>query len=131
MMPMPEFTLLYDGDCPICQKEVAWLKWKNKQGRLGFQDIQVEDFEAHRYGKTYEDLMAEIHGVYPDGQIIRGIDVFVAAYQAVGLGFLVAPLRWRFTRLGFEKLYALFERHRLKLVRLFSKSSCHSGQCRR
>jgi predicted DCC family thiol-disulfide oxidoreductase YuxK len=129
--PKPEFTLLYDGDCPICQKEVAWLKWKNKQGHLGFQDIQAEAFDADHYGKTHDILMAEIHGVYPDGRIIQGIDVFLAAYQAVGLGMWVAPLRWPLTRPLFKMLYAGFARHRLTLGRLFSRSRCDSGQCHR
>ena len=31
-----EFTLLYDGLCPLCSKEVAWLYRRNKQEKLGF-----------------------------------------------------------------------------------------------
>lgn len=37
--------------------------------------------------------MAEIHGVYPDGQLIKGIGVFRETYKAVGLGWLMAPNR--------------------------------------
>ena len=32
-----EFTLLYDGLCPLCSKEVTWLYSRNKQEKLGFQ----------------------------------------------------------------------------------------------
>ncbi len=57
-----EFTQLYDGLCPICSKEVAWLYVRNKHGRLGFQDINNADFDAADYGKTQDELMAAIHG---------------------------------------------------------------------
>lgn len=119
--PTQDVVLLYDGKCPICQKEVAWLRWKNKQGRLGLQDINATNFDASAYGKTRDELMAEIHGIYPDGTIIKGIDVFYAAYQAVGLGWLMAPLRWSLMKPVFVALYRLFARHRLRLGRLFSK----------
>jgi len=125
------FILLYDENCPICQKEVAWLRWKNKQGGLGLQDINAADFDARVYGKTHDDLMAEIHGIYPDGTIIKGIDVFYAAYQAVGLGWLMAPLRWPVAKPLFESLYRLFARHRLRLGRLLGKQSCEKGHCQR
>jgi predicted DCC family thiol-disulfide oxidoreductase YuxK len=34
MATRPEFTLLYDGDCPLCSREVAMLR-KRDRGALG------------------------------------------------------------------------------------------------
>jgi hypothetical protein len=34
-----------------------------------------------------------LHGVMPDGRIVRGVEAIRQAYQAVGLGSLVAPTR--------------------------------------
>lgn len=130
MFNQPEFTLLYDGRCPICQKEVAWLRWKNTRHRLGFQDIHAEDFDAARFGKTLTELMAEIHGVYPDGRLIKGMPVFRACYQAVGLDWLLAPTGWPLLRQSFDWLYALFGRHRIRLGGLFSGNSCKTGVCK-
>lgn len=59
MTQTTDFILFYDGNCPICQKEVAWLRWKNQQGKLGFQDINATDFDPAHYGKTLDDLMAD------------------------------------------------------------------------
>lgn len=114
-MNTPEFTLLYDGLCPICQKEVAWLSRWNKQGRLGLQDINAPDFQPEAYGKTFADLMAEIHGVFPDGRIIKGVPVFRAAYQTVGLGWLMAPTGWPIFSGLFAWFYRLFAKHRLRM----------------
>lgn len=126
-----EFILFYDGHCPICRKEVAWLKFKNKQGKLGFQDINDVGFKPENYGKSFDDLMAEIHGQYPDGRVIKGVEVFYAAYRAVGLGWLMAPVRWPILRPLFDGLYLLFARNRLRLGRLFGGDACQDGLCDR
>jgi len=124
-----EFTLLYDGLCPICRREVAWLFVRNKFGRLGFQDINDTDFNPALYGKTLEKLMAEIHGVYPDGRIIKGMSVFRATYSAVGLGWLLAPTGWPLLKPLFDLLYRLFAKYRLRLARLvISDMSCNCGK---
>ena len=124
-----EFTLLYDGLCPICRREVAWLFVRNKFGRLGFQDINDTDFDPALYGKTLDELMAEIHGVYPDGRIIKGMSVFRATYSAVGLGWLLAPTGWPLLKPLFDLLYRLFAKYRLRLARLvISDMSCNCGK---
>ena len=130
MSLQPEFTLLYDGACPICQKEVAWLQWKNQTGKLGFQDINAVGFDPSRYGKTLPELMAEIHGVYPDGHIIKGMPVFRASYRAVGLGWLLAPTAWPLLRPLFDALYLLFARHRITLGGFLRGKTCKDNACK-
>lgn len=129
MTSRKEFTLLYDGDCPICQKEVAWLRQRNKQGRLGFQDIHADNFEPSYVNKTIAQLMAEIHGLDADGTVIKGMPVFRATYTAVGLGWLMAPTGWPLLSPVFDALYAWFARHRLSLGRLFGPTSCSDSRC--
>lgn len=127
-MDTPEFTLLYDGLCPICQKEVAWLSRWNTQGRLGLQDITAADFHPEAYGKTFAELMAQIHGVFPDGRIITGVPVFRAAYQAVGLGWLMAPTGWPIFSGLFAWLYQWFAKHRLRMGGWLGGARC-DGRC--
>lgn len=131
-MPTPiEFTLLYDGACPICQKEVAWLRWKNRQGKLGLQDITAADFDPARFDKTMPELMEQIHGFYPDGELITGMPVFRAAYTAVGLGWLMAATNWPLFRPLFDALYAWFARRRIHLGRFMRTTSCSTHTCNR
>lgn len=124
-----EFTLLYDGRCPICRKEVAWLRSRNQQNKLGLQDIHAEDFNPAHYDKSLDELMAEIHGVCADGRLIKGMPVFYAAYSAVGLGWLMAPTRWPLLKPLFDSLYAWFARHRLGLGALFGAKACQDARC--
>ena len=122
------FKLLYDGECPICSREVAWLRRRDRRGRLSFEDITAPGFDPTRYGATREELLGSIYGVLPDGRIVKKVEVFRQAYGAVGLGWLVAPTGWPGLSWIFDKLYMLFARHRMSLSRRLGRS-CSSGAC--
>ena len=111
-----DLKLLYDGDCPLCAREVRLLARLNKRGRLALEDIAAPGFDPTPYGHTYEQLMGQMHGVLPDGRIVTGMEVFRRAYAAVGLGALAAPTGWPLVRLLFDRGYAWFARHRLALT---------------
>ena len=42
----PEFTLLYDSECPFCKLEVEWLQKRDGRGRLGAIDIAAAGCDA-------------------------------------------------------------------------------------
>lgn len=126
----PVLTILYDSRCPLCSREIAWLRSRNSHGQLGFQDVFADDFEPALLGVSLDQLLAEIHGITADGQLIKGIDVFAIAYSAAGLKMLAALLQWPLSRPLFIKLYAWFARYRGRLGRLWPGKSCQDGQCR-
>ena len=127
--PNIEFTLLYDGLCPFCRKAVARLFNWDKHGRLRFQDINDAYFDPAHYGKTPAELMADVHGVYPDGRVVKGMDVFRAAHTAVGLGWLVAPTGWPLLKPLFDLLGKGITKYRLRLARLdVSDEPCDCGK---
>lgn len=123
-----KFKLLYDGECPLCLREVRWLQRRNHAGRLAFEDIASPQFDPAPYGKSRAELSAVIHGVFPDGRIVSRLEVFRQAYRAVGLGWLLAPTGWPVLRWIFDALYTLFARYRIPIGRLFGRS-CPSGSC--
>ncbi len=127
-MSESRFKLLYDGECPFCWREARWLKRLDRQGHLAFEDVTAPDFDPSRYGATREELLGVIHGVFPDGRIVRKVEVFRQAYRAVGLGWLLAPSGWPVLRWVFDGLYVLFARYRVPLGRMFGRS-CASGSC--
>jgi predicted DCC family thiol-disulfide oxidoreductase YuxK len=122
------FKLLYDGECPFCRREVRWLRRLDRHGHLAFEDISSPEVDPERYSVSREELLGVIHGVFPDGRIVRKVEVFRQAYRAVGLGWLLAPTGWPVLRLAFDGLYSLFARYRIPLGRLFGRS-CASGTC--
>jgi len=123
-----DFKLLYDGECPICMREARWLQGRNRQGRLAFEDVSARDFEPAHYGATRAELLGVIHGVFPDGRMVRKVEVFRQAYRAVGLGWLLAPTGWPGLRWVCDRLYEAFARYRMPIGRLFGRS-CASETC--
>jgi predicted DCC family thiol-disulfide oxidoreductase YuxK len=123
-----QFKILYDGECPLCKREVRWLQRFNRSGHLAFEDISAPGFNPARYGATREELFGVIHGVFPDGRVVRKVAVFREAYRAVGLGWLLAPTGWPVLRSICDKLYDLFARYRIPLGRLLGRS-CALDRC--
>jgi predicted DCC family thiol-disulfide oxidoreductase YuxK len=123
-----QVEVFYDGECPLCVREIAMLRRWDKNHRIVFTDIASPNFSAVSLGKTQDDLMARIHGRLPDGQWIEGVEVFRRLYSAVGLGPLVA-----ITRLpgisGLMNLgYRLFAKNRLRLTGRCTPESCSIPQ---
>jgi predicted DCC family thiol-disulfide oxidoreductase YuxK len=123
------FTVLIDGDCPLCRHEARLLRrLDGRRGRLSLEDIASPGFEAGRYGRTMDELMGSIHGVTGDGRVVTGMEVFRRAYGAVGLGWLLAPTGWPGLRLVFDAMYRVFARIRPHLPG--RTAGCADGACR-
>lgn len=111
-----DVEVFYDGDCPLCLREINMLKRFDKRERIRFTDIASEAFDPASVGKTMDELMAEIHGRLPDGTTIVGVEVFRRLYDAIGWTWLVAPTRLPGIRHGLNFAYKFFARYRLRLT---------------
>jgi predicted DCC family thiol-disulfide oxidoreductase YuxK len=129
--PAWEIKLLYDGDCPLCSREVEFLRRRNRAGRLALEDIAAPGFDPARYGLDAAQVMARIHGVLPDGRVVEGMEVFRRAYAAVGLGWLLAPSRWPLVSRLFDRAYAIFARNRLRWTGRCADGACAVPETRR
>ncbi len=76
-----KIKLLYDGDCPFCRREIDWMQRRNSNGKLAFENIAVTGFDASSYGLRQKEVMHFIHGVLPNGRIIKKLEVFQEAYR--------------------------------------------------
>ena len=126
-MTNPSLKLLYDGQCPFCRREVEWLKRQDREGRLATEDITDPSFHAERYGLTQEEVMGVMHGILPDGRIVRRLDAIREAYRAVGRGWMVAPLSWPVIHWMADLAYGLFARNRVALGHFFGRKC--EGSC--
>lgn len=113
--------LFYDGDCPLCMREVRLLGRLDKHHRLRLTDLRhATDVE----GRTYDELMERMHGRLPDGAWIDGVEVFRRAYAAVGFGWVVALTRVPGIRHLLDAAYHVFAKNRLRLT-----GRCEGGTC--
>jgi predicted DCC family thiol-disulfide oxidoreductase YuxK len=110
-------TLLYDANCSVCALEMDHLRERTEVGKLVFVDIGAEGFDPAPYGASFEAMDAEIHGVLPDGSVIKGVEVLRLAYAAAGLGWVLRPTGWAPLRPFFDMGYRVFARHRRRISR--------------
>ena len=116
-----ELNLIYDSRCGVCQWEVDFLSARDKRGALTYTDLEADDWEdgaARNGGLDYPTALASFHAVRGDnGELLSGMEVFQAAYAAVGLGWVWKmydnPLAARFLDWG----YSLFARYRTDITR--------------
>jgi predicted DCC family thiol-disulfide oxidoreductase YuxK len=104
------------------------LQRRNRHGRLAFENIAAPTFDPASYGTTREELMGVIHGVFPDGRLVRKMAVFREAYRAIGLGWLLAPTGWPGLRWLADRGYEWFARNRMGIGRRLGRS-CDNGSC--
>lgn len=109
-----DIKVLFDGECPLCRREIAFLEGRNRRGRLALEDIAAPGFDPSAYGLDAADVMGRINGVLPDGRVVEGMEVFRRAYAAVGLGWLLAPSRLPGLGRMYDAGYRVFARNRLR-----------------
>lgn len=124
---MAELELFFDGECPVCAREVALLGRLDRRGRLAFTDIAAPGFDPAPLGRTQEQLMARFTARTADGRLLDGVEVFRLAWAAVGFGPLVALTRLPGASWLADRAYDVFARNR---VRWFGRS-CDEGRCER
>ena len=123
-----QIRVLYDGECPLCTREIRFLEARDGgRGRIELEDIAAPGFDASAYGLAQEQVMARIHGVLPDGTVVEGMEVFRRVYAAVGLGWLLAPTRWPGLRVLADRAYRVFARNRLRWTG--RANACETGRC--
>lgn len=108
--------VFFDGDCPLCVREIALLRKLDRHSRIRFTDIATAAFDPTDTGLSWHDLMDRIHGRLPDGSMIEGVEVFRQLYSAVGFGPLVALTRLPGISHLMDLGYHLFAKNRLKLT---------------
>jgi predicted DCC family thiol-disulfide oxidoreductase YuxK len=109
---VPELTLFYDGQCPLCVAEIEFLQSRSTKDQLAFVDVTQTGFEAAGHQISCEAAMAQIHGRTADGQVLVGVPVFATAYRLAKLPFLAWLLSRRWLMPVLQPAYVLFAKHR-------------------
>ena len=119
-----DIEVFFDGGCPLCRREITFLRRWDRRQKIRFTDISAADFQAAAVGMTDETLMAEMHGRLPNGTWLRGVEVFRRMYAAVGFGPLVFLSRLPLISQVLDWGYAIFARNRLRLTGRCSANGC-------
>ena len=116
--PTWKIKLLYDGDCPLCLREVHFLQRRDAgRGLVQFVDITDENYTpAEHGGVDFETAMGRIHAVLPDGTVVKNLEVFRRIYSVLGMGWVYAATQWPIIGPIANKLYAIWADWRLRLT---------------
>jgi len=116
--------VFYDGECPLCLREIKLLRRLDRKDRIRFTDISAPSFSPESHGMSMKEFMDEIRGRLPDGEWIKGVEVFRRLYAAVGLKSVVSLTRLPGISHGLEFGYRVFAKNRLRLT-----GRCDDGTC--
>ena len=119
-----DFEVFFDGECPLCVREIRMLQRRDKSARIRFTDIAGDDFSASDVGVSPQALMDRIHGRLKDGTIVEGVEVFRQLYSAVGFRRLVALTRIPGISHLLDVAYSLFAKNRLRLTGRCTSEGC-------
>lgn len=124
----PDFDVevFFDGECPLCTKEIDVVRRLDRRSRVRFVDIAAPSFDAATIGRTHEELMARIHARLPDGHLVEGVEVFRLMYASAahGLRPLVALTRLPGVTQLLDASYTWFAKNRLRLTGRCETDAC-------
>ena len=73
-MTKAKLTLLFDGGCPLCLREVNFLRSRDTHENIRFIDIDSPNYQPELYsGISYKSAMGRIHAINKSGEIIKDI----------------------------------------------------------
>lgn len=109
--------LFFDGDCPLCKREIAFLKNLTPKNEFEFIDLALNKESAkEKFGKTYDELMREIHAKDENDKWLIGMNAFRLVYSYTPyktvFNLTKLPLIKQILDLG----YKFFAKNRLKLT---------------
>ena len=117
-MTQTKLTLLFDGGCPLCQREVSFLRSRDSSNSISFVDIDSPNYNPQLYGGiSYREAMGRIHAINSSGKVLKDVRVFREAYRLIGLGWVYAPTTWPVLGPLIDEAYRLWARWRLPFTR--------------
>ncbi|UIJ72763.1 DUF393 domain-containing protein [Aurantimonas sp. HBX-1] len=116
---MTGLTVWYDGACPLCRREIAFMRRLDRRNAISFVDVAAGDVACPI---DRRELLARFHAS-EDGSLLSGAAAFAAMWRAIPqlrpLGLAARnPLVLR----GLERAYLLFLKGRPRLQALLSRS---------
>ena len=115
---MSRLEVWFDGDCPMCRREIALMRRLDRRGAITFIDVATGQ-GACPIGRA--DLLARFHA-REDGRMVSGAEAFAAMWRAIPM---LSPLghlaRSRRVLAVMERIYLQFLKVRPGLGRALGR----------
>jgi predicted DCC family thiol-disulfide oxidoreductase YuxK len=121
---MPQVTVWFDGQCPLCRREIAVMRRLDRRGAIAFVDVGGVDVAGvDGSGAAIlcpidpATLLARFHA-QEDGRMLSGAAAFAAMWRAIPLLRPLGMMARNRVILGvLERLYLVFLKVRPRLQR--------------
>ena len=122
-VPPPPLATLTSHVCyasQVCLTNKAVLSFFDRRGsKINFVDIRDESYSPAEHSNIqYADAMRHFHVIDGQGAISEGSEAVLTAYSKVGLGWMMAVLRFPLIRWFIDLLYAFVSKHRYTISKL-------------
>ena len=111
-----ELKVFFDGACPLCKREISWLRKKTGEQKVCYEDISAPEFSASVYNMSYDAFMNQMQALKVDGTKLVGMEVFREVYKYTGFGWLLVPTGWPGLKQLFDYIYSIFAKYRLRMT---------------
>lgn len=112
---MPKPVLFYDGQCPLCRREIAHYQRLDSDQRVDWQDLFSEQCSLDQYSLNPVEAMKVIHAVDHDGNVQPGVYAFMTIWQELPYYRRLAWLLKRLHLVGLlDRAYHRFARWRFR-----------------
>lgn len=102
--PPDQIDVWFDGGCPLCQREISFMRRLDRAGRIRFIDLSRGDAACPL---DRADMLAQFHA-RENGKIVSGAAAFGAMWRAIPmlrplglaarLPWIAALLEWSYIR---------------------------------
>ena len=126
-----KLIFLFDGGCPLCLREINFLKSRDESNKIKFVDINDYDYNPSLFNDiSYSEAMSNLHGILENGDIIKGLDVLAYSYELIGLGWVYYPLRIKFLAPVLRFFYQYWAKYRLNITGRSNIEKLCTSECK-
>ena len=122
-MNTPAATIFYDGECPLCRREITHYRRLRGADRLLWIDITSDEATLAAHGLSREDAMARFHVRDAAGDWHTGAAGFVELWSHLRV------YRWLASLLRSLRLVAVLDRAYTHFARWRLQRRCDADQC--
>lgn len=114
--------VFYDGDCPLCKKEIGHYMGIDQNKSVHWVDISTDKILLTHYGISFASAMKKLHVIDINNQIRIGVDAFLTIWlrlpyyrylaKTVTLLKLKKPMTWAYNIFAKQRYKKFIQRQR-------------------
>jgi predicted DCC family thiol-disulfide oxidoreductase YuxK len=122
MTKTPALKVFYDGECPLCQREIAYYQRLTSTEPINWIDANENPSQLKAAGITKAEALARLHAVSTKGEIVSGVHAFHEIWKSLPRFRLLAIcLNFYPLQLLMGHLYEKFLHYRPTLQKILQK----------